>query len=494
MHIVVIGAGIVGLTTAWYLRQEGHRVTLVERAPTVGMGASHANGGQLSYRYVAPLADPDVLEKLPGWMLQRDAPVRFRPRFDPQQWRWLLRFLKACNRHDKARSIASLLPLALHSRALTHELVDTHGLAFDFVRNGKLVVHRDARSFEEARRLLESAPELTAAQQALDGEACIALEPALARLRGRIVGGIHTPAEDAGDCLKLCRALAARMTGAPNPVKFAFGREVHGFARSGSRITAVITDAGAIDCEACVLATGAAASALLRPLGVDVPIYPVKGYSISVPIRAGANAPAISVTDFQRKVVYARLGSQLRVAGMADIVGHDSRISRDRITALLAETGNCFGDGFDFGAATPWAGLRPATPTGRPIIDRAGADNLWLNLGHGALGFTLAAGSAQLLADRIAGREPACPDEDFRVEAPSSRSRRSACTTVLQTPSSQPRSLRAPVAPSPSARPRPAGSGCGRAAARSGPARTPSSRAPAGSRPSAAGAADGDRT
>ena len=416
MHIVVIGGGIVGLSTAWYLQQDGHRVTLVDRADGVGMGASHANGGQLSYRYVAPLADPEVLAKIPGWMLRRDAPVRFRPRFDPQQWGWLMRFLESCNRYDKVRSIASLLPLALHSRALMHAWVDRLGFDFDFVPNGKLVVHRDAGSFASAKRALASTPALGAVQQALDADACFAIEPAIERLRGRIHGGIHTPTEDAGNCLKLCRALSEHMARTANPVQFELGRTVLGFQRAGGRIAGVLTDGGSIDCDACVLAAGTAAAALVRPLGVRLPIYPVKGYSITVPVGAGVRVPAISVTDFQRKIVYARLGKHLRVAGMADIVGHDDRVARDRIATLLAETRACFGDGFDPRAATSWSGLRPATPTGRPIIDRAGADNLWLNVGHGALGFTLAAGSAQVLADLIAGRAPACPVEDFRLD------------------------------------------------------------------------------
>lgn len=416
MDIVVIGAGIVGLASAWLLRQDGHRVTVLDRRGEVGHGASHANGGQLSYRYVAPLADPDVLAKIPAWMLRADAPVRFRPRFDPLQWRWLLDFLKACNGHDKLRSVASLLPLSLHSQSLIHELVERHGLAFDHVRNGKLIVHRDANTFASAHRLLAASPELADEQQALDSDACLALEPALASLRGQIAGGIHTAGEEAGDCLKLCRELAARLGEGSNPVRFAFGEEVSALQVQSGRFVGVCTTGGALHADACVMAGGVEAAALLRPLGVEVPVYPVKGYSLSLPIRDARAVPATSVTDFQRKIVYARLGTQLRVAGMADIVGHDERIAHDRVATLMRETRTLFGAGVDDTLATPWAGLRPATPTGRPIIGRSGIDGLWLNVGHGALGFTLAMGSAALLADRIAGRQPTVPDDEFALD------------------------------------------------------------------------------
>jgi D-amino-acid dehydrogenase len=415
MDIIVIGAGVVGLTSAWYLRQDGHRVTIVDRAAEVGQGTSHANGGQLSYRYIAPLADPDVLAKIPGWMLRNDAPVRFRMRFDPEQWRWLASFLTACNGNDKLRSVASLLPLSLLSQALIRELVETHALAFDFVRNGKLVVHRDGRDFDSARALLAANPELAGEQQALDPAECLALEPALERLEGKIRGGIHTRSEDAGDCLKLCQALAERMTGGDNPVRFELGQELCGFERKGMRVTAVRTAQGSMSADACVVAAGTGAVPLLRGIGVRLPIYPVKGYSINVGVGRDAVVPTVSVTDFKRKVVYAPIGTHLRAAGMADIVGADERIEPDRIATLVAETRAVFGDWVDRASIEPWTGMRPATPTGRPIVDTAGADNLWMNVGHGALGFTLATGCARILADRIAGRMPAVPYADFQL-------------------------------------------------------------------------------
>lgn len=418
MHIAVIGAGIVGLATAWRLRQDGHRVTVLDKHPEVGMGASHANGGQLSYRYIAPLADPDVLAKIPGWMLRRDAPVRFRPRFDPEQWRWIAAFLKACNGHDKLRSVASLLPLSLYSRALVHELVHEHGLRFDHARNGKLIVHRDRRDFDSARRLLDTKPELRDEQRALDADACLALEPALARLRGDLVGGIHTPGEEAGDCFKLCQALADDLRRGPNPAEFLLGQDALVVTRVGRRIVAVHTLDQAVAADAFVLATGVGTNRLLKPLGARAPLYPVKGYSVSLRVEQGACAPAVSVTDYQRKIVYAPIGDALRVAGMADIVGEDASLNGDRVATLIRETSALFGDWAEHAQVTPWAGLRPATPTGRPLVDRCPEfDNLWLNVGQGALGFTLAMGCAALIADRIGGRAPAVPDEAFRFES-----------------------------------------------------------------------------
>ncbi len=416
MDIVVVGAGIVGLASAWALRRDGHRVTVVDRGEIAG-GASHANGGQLSYRYVAPLADPDVLAKIPGWMLARDAPVRFRPRFDPDQWHWIMGFLQACNGREKACTVASLLPLALLSRALVHELVDGHGLAFDYVKSGKLVVHRDQDEYAAARRLLAAHPALAAEQVALDGDACLEVEPALAALRGRIHGAIHTPGEEAGDCRALCLALADLLTTGENPVRFVLGEAVDALETAGGRVAAVRTARGSIAADAFVLANGVDAPALARPLGMALPIYPVKGYSLDLPVRDATAVPRTSVTDFRRKIVYARLGGRLRVAGMADIVGHDARIDPRRVATLLRETREVFGAGVDLATVTPWAGLRPATPGGRPIIDRGALPNLWLNVGHGALGFTLALGSASVLADRLAGREPAVPHAGFTLAA-----------------------------------------------------------------------------
>ena len=423
MNITVIGAGIVGLTTAWYLQRDGHRVTVVDRREHVGLGSSMANGGQLSYRYVAPLADPEILARIPGWMLQRDAPVRFKPRFDPAQWQWILRFLQACNSSDKLRSVAALLPLSLYSQRLIHDLVDKDGFEFDYRQNGKLIIHRQRRSFEAARTLLQKHRELSEFQQALDRDACLALEPSLLRIAERIAGGIHTANEEAGDCYKLCQELAERLARGPSPVCFRLGEAASGFEVAGGGVRAVITSGGPIRGDACVIAGGAEVGRLLAPLGIRVPVYPLKGYSISLPINDPAGVPEASITDYQRKIVYARLGNRLRVAGMADIVGFGEGLNSTRIDTLLRATRETFGAGVDLSTVTSWAGLRPATPTGRPVVDRGPIPKLWLNIGHGALGFTLASGCGQLISDKIAGRQCAFPSKEFELArtAPSGR-------------------------------------------------------------------------
>ncbi|MCB1957073.1 MAG: D-amino acid dehydrogenase [Rhodocyclaceae bacterium] len=417
MEICVIGGGIVGLATAWYLKQDGHDVTLVEARAGVGMGTSYANGGQLSYRYIAPLADPDVLAKIPAWMLRSDAPVRFRPAFDPEQWRWLLGFLQACNQRDLRYSVAALLPLSLYSKRLIGDLVDARVFDFQWRRNGKLVVHRSEESFAAARRLLDTQPELASEQRAIDAEACLGVEPALARMAPNLRGGIHTPGEEVGDCLALCRGFEQALAAGERPVQVLLGEAVEQIETAGGRLQAVVTASRRLTPDACVVASGVDAGKLLKPLGVTVPIYPLKGYSISPPVREDGGVPSVSITDYQRKIVYARIGNRLRVAGMADIVGFDTSVKAARIGTLVNETRENFGDALDYGDLAEWAGLRPATPTGRPIVGAAPVAGLWLNLGQGALGFTLAAGCGRVLADRIAGRQPAVPDEPFSLSA-----------------------------------------------------------------------------
>jgi len=416
MKVLVLGAGVAGVACAYYFWRDGHEVTVLERNDGVALETSFANGGQLSYSYVAPLASPSVIPKIPPWLLRRDSPLRFRPELDLDQWRWIAEFLAACNNETADLTTERLLRLAFYSRDLMHELVDAESLDFDYVQNGKLVVHTDARSFESAQRLVDYQRKLGAEQEALDPQACVELEPALEHMAGRMCGAIYTPSEDAGDTYKFCNELKRLMTTGPNPAAYRFGVEVERLLPWRGRLMGVETSAGVMEADAYVLALGTNAPYLLKPLGIRVPVYPLKGYSLSLPVTDERGAPRISVTDFKRKVVYARLGDDLRVAGMADIAGRRAVIDSQRVDQLVAEVRNAFPRATDFSRLGPWCGMRPATPKGTPVIGATPHSNLWLNVGHGALGFTLALATGRILTDLVAGRMPKVPLDGFRLQ------------------------------------------------------------------------------
>jgi D-amino-acid dehydrogenase len=412
MHVVVLGAGVIGLTTAWYLRADGHQVTVIERNDDVANETSFANGGQLSYSYVAPLAGPGVLSKLPNWLWRQDSPVRFHPRIDPQQWSWLLRFVRACTHRQSEGSTRRLLSLSFFSRDLMDELLACEsGLNFDYANAGKLVIYRTGAAFDAARRLLDYQRSLGCEQEALSADACIIKEPALAHQAGQLQGGIFTASEDSGDCYQFCVGMLRLLR--KRGVTFRFGTAVTRLRRTaGRQVTASAGDED-IDADHVVIATGASSVPLLRTLGIRVPLYPLKGYSLTVPLDAGAVAPRISVTDYERKIVYARLGDRLRIAGMADITGRRADVDPQRVATLRTEAKAMFPDAANFDKAMTWCGLRPATPKGLPIIDRTPFENLWLNIGQGALGFTLALASGRLMGDLVSGRKSAISRDGF---------------------------------------------------------------------------------
>ena len=415
MKALVLGAGVAGVACAYYLWRDGHDVTVLDRNDGVALETSFANGGQLSYSYVAPLASASVIPKIPPWLLRRDSPLRFRPELDFEQWRWILEFLAACNDATADRTTERLLRLAFYSRDLMHDLVRTHEMDFDYVQNGKLVVHADRQSYESARRLMEYQRTLGAEQEALDAKACVELEPALEHMAGRMCGAIYTPSEDAGDTYKFCNELKRIMTSGPNPVAYRFGVEIERLLPWHGRLMGVETSHGVMEADHYVLALGTNAPYLLKPLGIRVPIYPLKGYSLSLPITNDRAAPRISVTDFKRKVVYARLGDDLRVAGMADLSGRRAVIDGERVDQLVSEVKNTFPEATDFRKLGPWCGMRPATPKGTPVLGATPHANLWLDVGHGALGFTLALATGRILADLAGGRASKIALEGFTL-------------------------------------------------------------------------------
>ena len=286
MHALVLGAGVIGLATAWYLQADGHQVTVVERNDDVARETSFANGGQLSYSYVAPLAGPGVLSKLPNWLLRSDSPVRFRPRADLQQWRWLLQFVRACTHEQSELSTRRLLSLSFFSRDLMDELLAHEpGLSFDHANAGKLVVYRKSASFDAAQRLLDYQRSLGCEQEALDADACVEKEPALAHLAGQLHGGIFTSSEDSGDCYQFCVGMMRLLR--ERGVEFRYGTTVTQLRRSSSQRVAAYAGDERLDADHIVLATGAPSVSLLGSLGIHVPLYPLKGYSLTAPVEVG---------------------------------------------------------------------------------------------------------------------------------------------------------------------------------------------------------------
>ena len=400
--ICIVGAGIVGCTSAYQLARAGHRVMLLDAAPGPGEGCSFLNGAQLSYAYVEPLATPATLRGLPAMLLQRDSPVRLRPTLDWRQYAWGLQFLAACRGTQVRSATRQLLELSSLSRD-TMDLWRLDGvIPNSFRQNGKLVLCPDDTTLRRQRRQMEFQATLGCDQFALGLAQCVEKEPALldaVRQTPRAwVGGIWTPGECVVDAHAMCRALVERVQALGGLARF--GTPVTGFARGRDRVRAVKTMAGDIPCDALVVAAGSQSARLAQWLGEYLPVYPVKGYSLTLPMTPARRAPTVSVTDLGRKTVFAPLGSELRVAAVAEISGHGLDLAHDRIHQMRKAVAALYPGLVDLQTGDrPWAGLRPATPTSIPIIRRTKRyANAYLNVGHGALGLTLAAGSAAVLA------------------------------------------------------------------------------------------------
>ena len=407
MKVLVLGAGVIGVTSAWYLVEAGHEVTLVERRTAPGLETSFANGGQISAGHAEPWAKPAALPKILKWLGREDAPLLFRPRLDWAQWRWGLGFLRECLPGRFARNSRVLAGLAGYSRDCLRALRASNAIQYDELARGILQFATREADFEVLAKQGEAMREFGARRELKTAAECVALEPALKNSREPVLGGLYDPHDESGDAFKFTSQLAerARARGA----LFRVGT-VQAIERAGDRIGAVRVDGQRMVADGYVVSLGSYSPLLLRPLGIHIPVYPLKGYSITLPLGS-AEGPSVSLTDEAAKIVISRLGARLRAAGTAELTGYDTSINATRCNAILERIRSLFPALASITAAETWAGLRPATPNNVPVIGRTRFTNLFLNTGHGTLGWTLACGSGRAIADIVSGRKP---EVDFR--------------------------------------------------------------------------------
>jgi len=406
---MVLGAGIIGVNTAYWLSRLGRSVTVVDRQPGPGLETSFANGGQISVSHAEPWANPAAPLKVLKWLTQKDAPLLYRPRLDPYQWWWLLQWLLECRPNRTNRNIVKIVNLATYSRSQLQEVRKREGIRYDQRTLGILHFYRDLREFENAMAVAELMRRYGCRREVVSTRRILEIEPALAHSAGDIVGGTYTDQDESGDAHKFTVELAKVCV--RRGVEFLYRTELVGFRhdRQARTISGVILRdrvsgrTKTVRAGNYIVALGSYSAPLLRKIGVYLNLYPAKGYSITVSTAGAAGAPRVSLTDDQYKLVYSRLGDRLRVAGTAELSGYSTVLDPVRCRAIVANARGVFPAAGDYDRAVFWTGLRPATPSNVPYIGRSDYLNLWLNTGHGTLGWTMGCGSGRIIAERITG-------------------------------------------------------------------------------------------
>jgi len=409
MKVIILGAGVVGVTSAWYLREAGHEVTVVERQPGPGLETSFANGGQISVSHAEPWSNPAALLQILKWLGRQDAPLLFRPRADLAQWLWGARFLFECLPRRARANARQILSLALYSAGELRSLRQKTAIAYDELTRGILSFYADQREFERAAVLADSMRAWGCARDIKSVAECVAIEPALREAGPRLAGGIFAPGDESGDAHVFTQKLAALC--AERGVDFRFLHSVRRLHAAGGRIAGVEVGepqrgAQVLSADCYVVALGSYSAPLLRGAGIPIPVYPVKGYSVTLLVGPQHDAPSVSLTDEAHRLVVSRLGQRLRIAGTAELAGYDNEINRLRCEAIMQRAFELFPRAGDRDRAEFWAGLRPATPGNVPLIGRTRYSNLFLNTGHGTLGWTLACGSGRAITDLVSGSRP----------------------------------------------------------------------------------------
>jgi D-amino-acid dehydrogenase len=419
MNVVVLGAGLLGVTSAWFLRQLGHDVVVVDRQATPAAETSFANGGQISVSHAEPWANPGAPLKVLQWLGKEDAPLLFRLRADARQWLWGLQFMRECTPARTRHNIEQIVRLGTYSRETLQQLRRDTGLQYDQRAQGILHFYTNPKEFDAAEAPAAQMRALGCDRRVISADEAVRIEPALAHVRDRLAGATYTAEDESGDANRFARELVRLCEGAG--VRFLMSHTVTALREAGGAIDHVeATDAEGrfrrIRGDAYVVAMGSLSPLLVKPLGVRLPIYPAKGYSVTMPVKDASKAHQVSLTDDEYKLVFSRLGDRLRIAGTAELNGYDRDLNRVRCEAIVRRVEQLFPGAGDASEAQFWTGLRPATPSNVPIIGRSRLPNLYLNTGHGTLGWTHACGSGKSVARIVSGL---APEVDFAFTAPS---------------------------------------------------------------------------
>jgi len=404
MKVLILGSGVIGTTAAYYLAKAGHRVTVVDRQDGPAMETSFANAGEVSPGYSAPWAGPGVPLKAIKWMLMHHSPLVIWPMLDPSMWGWGLSMLRNCTEARYAVNKSRMVRLAEYSRDCLRELRSDTGIEYDQRTQGTLQLFRTQKQLDGTGKDIDILRQFGVPFELLDRTGYVNVEPALDLVKDKFVGALRLPGDETGDCFMFTQNLAKMAE--KLDVQFRFGVNVEGLASDGTRITAVRTDNGDLAADRYLLALGSYSPLLLRPVGIHIPVYPVKGYSITLPITEARYAPQSTIMDETHKVAVTRLGDRIRVGGTAELAGYNLSLRESRRKTLDHVVTDLFPRGGDLSRAEFWTGLRPMTPDGTPIIGETPYDNLYLSTGHGTLGWTMAAGTGRLIADVLSGRKP----------------------------------------------------------------------------------------
>ncbi len=412
MRVVILGSGVIGVTSAYYLAKAGHEVTVIDRQPGPALETSFANAGQISPGYASPWAAPGIPLKAMKWMLQRHAPLSITPDGTTFQLKWMWEMLRNCTAERYATNKERMVRLAEYSRDCFKVLRDDAGIAYESRQQGTMQLFRTEQQFASAQKDIEVLRDSGVPYELLTREQLGNAEPALAGAGDKLVGALRLPNDETGDCQLFTTRLAAMAE--QLGVKFRYNVAIDRLAVAGNSITGVHCGDELVQGDAYVVALGAHTTTLLKNI-VDIPVYPMKGYSITVPITDAQRAPVSTILDETYKIAVTRFDDRIRVGGMAEIAGFDLRLNPRRRATLEMVVNDLFPGAGDTAAASFWTGLRPMTPDGTPIVGRTGLGNLFLNTGHGTLGWTMSCGSAQLLADLMSAKRPAIPFDDLAV-------------------------------------------------------------------------------